>query len=365
MLVIKEKANIKTEYPLENVCDISKSLFFDIETTGFSRQYCNIYLIGCMYYEDGVLMYTQWLAENFNDEKNILTDFHNFIKRFDTLIHFNGNSFDIPFIKERGEKYKLDFNFEAFKSIDLYKSVSKINHILKMENQKQKTFEIMLGYNRTDPFSGGDLIEVFKQYVESKDSRLIYPLLLHNKEDLFGMGYLSNLLVLNDIKLHSYELIQSYLSDYIDMNGDKALELIIKLKLETKLLFPIIYNYDGIYIKVNGDRIFITVAVKNGTFKYFFKNYKDYYYLLLEDEAIHKSVGSYVDSKYRQQATPSTCYTKRKGEFLPLYDISLCEQVFYQQYKDKQGYIPLSALDNINIIEYCNSLITYLFTKSK
>ena len=62
--------------------------------------------------------------------------FHKFIQNYDTLIHFNGNSFDIPFLKERGEKYKLDFNFDRFKSIDIYKPLMGLNHILKMENRK-------------------------------------------------------------------------------------------------------------------------------------------------------------------------------------------------------------------------------------
>ena len=38
--------------------------------------------------------------------------------------------------------------------------------------------------------------------------------------------------------------------------------------------------------------------------KYFYSNYKNYYYLPDEDTAIHKSVASYVDKKYRVQATP-------------------------------------------------------------
>ena len=34
--------------------------------------------------------------------------FQKFIKDYDCLIHFNGNSFDIPFVKERAEKYALE-----------------------------------------------------------------------------------------------------------------------------------------------------------------------------------------------------------------------------------------------------------------
>ena len=109
MIVIRNKADVKIEYPIETLSSKDKVIFFDIETTGFSRKYCNIYLIGCMYYAGEQLMYTQWLAENFNDEANVLMAFNKFIKDFDTIIHFNGNSFDIPFVKERGEKIYVGF----------------------------------------------------------------------------------------------------------------------------------------------------------------------------------------------------------------------------------------------------------------
>ena len=180
MLVFRNKVDIKINYPIENFSKKEKIIYFDIETTGFSRKYCIVYLIGCMYYSGDELCYTQWLAENFNDEANVLMAFNKFIKDFDTVIHFNGNSFDIPFVTERGKKYNLEFDFDNYQSIDIYKPVSKLNHILKMENNKQKSFEKLLGINRSDPFSGGDLIEVFKHYVESKDERLLFPLLLHN-----------------------------------------------------------------------------------------------------------------------------------------------------------------------------------------
>ncbi len=101
-----------------------------------------------MYYAGDELMYTQWLAENFNDEANVLMAFYKFIQNFDTIIHFNGNSFDIPFVTERGRKYMLEFDFDKFKHIDIYKSVNTLNHILKMENQKQKSFETLLGIKR-------------------------------------------------------------------------------------------------------------------------------------------------------------------------------------------------------------------------
>ena len=281
MLVFRNKVDIEINYPIENFSKKEKIIYFDIETTGFSRKYCIVYLIGCMYYSGDELCYTQWLAENFNDEANVLMAFNKFIKDFDTVIHFNGNSFDIPFVTERGKKYNLEFDFDNYQSIDIYKPVSKLNHILKMENNKQKSFEKLLGINRSDPFSGGDLIEVFKHYVESKDERLLFPLLLHNKEDVW---------------------------------------------------------------------------------KYFFKNYKDYYFLPLEDRAIHKSIGEFMDKKFRKAATASTCYEKFSGSFLPIFDSKSknFENCFKLEYKDKNQYIKADSINDNTITEYSHIILDYL-----
>ena len=166
------------------------------------------------------------------------------IKDFDTVIHFNGNSFDIPFVTERGKKYNLEFDFDNYQSIDIYKPVSKLNHILKMENNKQKSFEKLLGINRSDPFSGGDLIEVFKHYVESKDERLLFPLLLHNKEDVWNMGILTDLLSISDIFEYKYKVNSYEIHEYKNFDGDIQQELLVSITLNNAVPVNISHNFN-------------------------------------------------------------------------------------------------------------------------
>lgn len=365
MLVIRNKADVKIEYPIETIADKEKIVFFDIETTGFSRKYCNIYLIGCMYYSGDELMYTQWLAENFNDEANILMAFHKFIRNYNTIIHFNGNSFDIPFVKDRGRKYMLDFDFDQYKHIDIYKAVNSLNHIFKMENQKQKSFEKLLGIDRSDPFSGGDLIEVFKHYVESKDERLLLPLLLHNKEDVFNMGSLLSLLAFQDLFRHKYEITFYKINPYTGYNGDEKKELLIGFKLANSIPVDISYNVDGISLVIKKDIGNISIQIQNGTYKYFYDNYKDYYYLTMEDVAVHKSVARYVDNKYRKQATASTCYEKHSGEFLPIKEAENFKYSFKEEYKSKNKFIKTSDISDDTIMQYLNCIIDYIKEKPK
>ena len=55
----------------------------------------------------------------------------------------------------------------------------------------------------------------------------------------------------------------------------------------------------------------LRVPIYEEEMKYFYSNYKDYYYLPQEDIAIHKSVASFVDKEFRQQALASNCYTRK------------------------------------------------------
>ena len=66
---------------LKAICPDTDSIcFFDIETTGFSRNYNIVYLIGAVYFRNGITHYLQWLAESDSDEAYILSAFNDFLK---------------------------------------------------------------------------------------------------------------------------------------------------------------------------------------------------------------------------------------------------------------------------------------------
>ena len=154
---------------LKAICPDTDSIcFFDIETTGFSRNYNIVYLIGAVYFRNGISHYLQWLAESDSDEAYILSAFNDFLKDFHTLIHFNGDAFDIPFITERAAHLNVALDLSHLESLDLYKTARKCKSILSLSDYKQKTIEHFLGINRSDKSDGGELITVYKQYLTGK-----------------------------------------------------------------------------------------------------------------------------------------------------------------------------------------------------
>ena len=109
--------------------DPEKVFFMDIETTGFSRTYDSVYLTGFLYYEGGQFFLEQHLASDLRDEPELIDAFCDRLSDAESVVTFNGDMFDIPFIKGRMDyiRNKTGHNFsdelDNITSIDLYKMI--------------------------------------------------------------------------------------------------------------------------------------------------------------------------------------------------------------------------------------------------
>ena len=303
-IINSHKINIPT--PEEN------SIFFDIETTGLSRDKAHIYLIGAGVYSQGKYDIHQWFAESIEEEILILESFLSFINPYTTLIHFNGNSFDIPFVNHRANIYGYERISKDIKSIDLYKNITPYKNILKLENLQQKTIETFLDINRDDEYDGGKLIKIYKTYTKKPTTEALELLLLHNHDDMLGLAKLT--VIESYVKLFSgaadFKITNSYKNSYNGSDNNPCEELIYELTTNISIPKKISYGTDDYYIIANNNSVFLKISLIENKLKYYYDNYKDYYYLPAEDMAIHKSVATYVDKNHRQPATAYNCYSK-------------------------------------------------------
>lgn len=297
--------------------DAEETLFFDIETTGFSAQSAFLYLIGCVYKKNGHYYIRQWFLDNIATEKELLQSFLEFAGSFKGMLHFNGSTFDIPFLEKRGARHKITVDFSRFQSLDLYKEIKPYKKLLKLNNLKQKTLEEYIGLFREDPFTGGQLIELYYEYMDTKKDQLLKCLLLHNTEDLKGMLSLIGLRAVPALFEGNFSIESVSLRDYQKNDHSAGQELIFRLILSYKLPKPLSFLQKGYYLSAESESVGIRVPVSCGEFKHYYPNYQDYCYLPQEDRAIHKSVAAYVDRHFREKAKASNCYTKKTGLFLP------------------------------------------------
>jgi len=344
------------------------AIFFDIETTGFSPVTSSIYLIGCLHKCDDKIIIDQFLAENKEDEQEVLAAFLKTLSQFNTIISFNGIGFDIPFLKAKCDKYSLPETFKEFNYIDIFKSISSIKFLLKLENYKQKTIENFLDIPRDDKFSGGELINVYDEYLDSHSEESENFLLLHNFEDVTGMLDLIPILSYIRILNGSYTIKSTEVLPFTSYDGITGNELIISLKNDYYVPKRVSCQFERFYITMNKDTTKIRIQIFEGELKYFHKDYKDYYYLPEEDIAIHKSVATFVDKGYREKAKACNCYTRKTGMFIPQYSIVM-SPVFKQEHKDKLSYFEFTedfCSSDIMLRRYVNDIFQHsMKTKKK
>ncbi len=299
-------------------------LFFDIETTGLSWKRSHLYLLGVIYFEEGHWIKKLYFCQKPSEELDVLKEFSLLLNSRSYLFHFNGSTFDVPYLMHKYTFYQLEQSWEDLTSKDLYQAALPFKKLWGMEQMKQKNIEQKFGIERNDPYTGGDLIEFYHQYLKTANEDLLQSLLLHNSEDMDGMIELLPILYLQEI----FQGNPKTFFPEIQMECfDETLVFDIALKYDTQIHFETDTGY--YQVAISNNRCTITVPVVFGIKKYFFTDYKNYYYLKYEDCAIHKSVGAYVDKEYRENAKAHNCYQKKEGAFLPQF-----EELFLPMYKD-------------------------------
>ena len=267
--------------------------------------------------------------------------FNELLKKYKYLIHFNGNGFDIPFIVEKYKKYGLKNELLNINSIDIFKDTICLKKIFKLPNHKQKTLEQFLGVVRDDEYSGGELINIYKDYLNNKNDENLRFLLLHNREDIEGLLRLSDLYPYVLFINGDFEITSCEINEYKDIDGEIYKEAVFLLQLNTFLPVRVSAGYNEYYLLACKDTCKVKVSIYTQELKYFYPNYKDYYYLPVEDTAIHKSVAFYVDKNFRTQAKAANCYSKKTGHFLPQYD-EIIKPYFKINYNDKKTYFEMT-----------------------
>lgn len=184
----------------------TNSCFLDIETTGLNRRTKIIYLIGVLYYDLELKSWVlkQYFANTFEKEADLLDIFIKEISSFNTIITYNGDSFDIPFINHRLKHHNINGFINKEKSFDIYRIIRKNKHYLNLENLKLKTVEESLGFYREDKYSGFECIGFYYEYVRTSALDLKENILKHNYDDLVYMLDIIQILDVIDDKKSIY-----------------------------------------------------------------------------------------------------------------------------------------------------------------
>ena len=279
MQTITEKINDKL-LPyikiLEDFYPDKRIMMFDIETTGLSPDRSFTYIIGMNMKIDNEWHIVLLFNDDGRSEPEMINVFQEELSKHDILVEFNGDTFDINYIKRRMTfiKNKLGLsipdNFGKVQTVDLMKLVRPYKFALGLPNIKQKTIERYLGVDREDKFNGGQLIDVYLNYLMDKSSYSKKLVLQHNRDDMEGMLYLS--------RLYSIEAVNAGCFDVSSMETESknnTLYLIFKINLKYELPQSIFASSSGISFSGEGKCAALKAPVSKNRLKFFFGSSRD------------------------------------------------------------------------------------------
>ena len=206
---------------------------------------------------------------------------------------------------------------------------------------KQKTIEEFLGIDRQDTYSGSELISKYHDYVCDNDETSLNELLLHNEDDIKGMFHIISMIAYYDLFNNNVRVMKAQANYFNNENKKRSQEIIMKLKLTSPLPVQVSFRGEGCYFSGYGVDASLKVPLYEEELKYYYSNFKNYYYLPAEDIAMHKSVATFVDKAHRVQASASNCYTRKKSLFLRQWNI-VFEPFYKRDYKDKELFFELT-----------------------
>lgn len=156
-------------------------VFMDIETTGLTHQNPIVSIT----VSDGVKTVTK-VIENLKDELELISDF---LEKYNgsNFVTYNGESFDLPFIRQRAKFYNMEFDYE---STDLYKYFNKYRYLFPMKSLRQVEVEKYFEIDRGEDISGAEVVDLFRSHIENYDESILDTIGTHNLKDVEGLVYL-------------------------------------------------------------------------------------------------------------------------------------------------------------------------------
>ena len=151
--------------------------YIDIETTGLSRRFADLTVIGIALEKNGPCDVVQLFDAELSDEKLLAV-----LNGVDELYSYNGSRFDLPFIRA---KLGVDLS-KCFKHTDLMYDCwrNKLKGGLKVVERK-------LGINRNlKDVNGYEAVKLWYEYVNNHNRQALAMLLEYNREDIVNLQVL-------------------------------------------------------------------------------------------------------------------------------------------------------------------------------
>lgn len=166
-------------------------VFMDTETTGLSGGSGTlVFLLGMARFSGGVLEVSQLFLSGFQGESAMLDEARDFLRGADTLVTFNGRSFDSPLLAAR---YRLSGTCDPFaglRHVDLLHVTRRTFKHCWSDCRLQTAERRLLGVERVGDLPGSEVPQAWFEWLRHGRDDALSAVCAHNRLDLLSLAVL-------------------------------------------------------------------------------------------------------------------------------------------------------------------------------
>lgn len=171
---------------------LSGGMFLDLETTGLSAT--PVFLAGMLLAVDGGMAFRLLLARDYAEEAALLETVAAEVARRPVVVTYNGKSYDLPFLRERTSRLRVDRTNPGAVLDILHPARRRWGK--KLPDCRLATLEWHLcRRRRAGDIPGRDIPAAYHRFVRTRDPRPLLKVFTHNLLDLYTLAELTDIVL--------------------------------------------------------------------------------------------------------------------------------------------------------------------------
>ena len=171
--------------------DISRALFIDTETTGLSGGAGTVaFLVGIGFVRGGYFTVEQYLMPDYAGEAALLSRLAEKFPDFDTAVHFNGKTFDMPLLRSRFVLHRMENLWKEMDQLDLLIPARRLWKLRLGSCRLSSLEEKALGIPRDGDIPGSEIPGRYFEAVKTGSLAGLEDVIAHNRQDIVTLSAL-------------------------------------------------------------------------------------------------------------------------------------------------------------------------------
>ena len=175
--------------------DPNTAVFIDTETTGLAGGTgTTAFLIGVGYFSKDMFVLEQAFMRDFDEEEAMLRYLDTLFANAETVVTFNGKSFDVPLLRTRYIANRLPFRFDAIAHFDLVHAARRIWKMRLKDCSLGNIERTVLGIKRHGDVPSAEIPQMWLDYLHTRDARQLKRVFYHHSMDILSLAALMALM---------------------------------------------------------------------------------------------------------------------------------------------------------------------------